>query len=59
MCQYFDDIININDLDLDILLDEKSNQNALIYDVAYKTSYKAKLLPIIFNKIDGYIGKIW
>ena len=32
---YFDDIININDIDHDnILLDEKSYENVLIYDVA-------------------------
>ena len=32
-CYYFDDVINIYDLDLDnILLDEKSYENILIYD---------------------------
>ena len=32
---YFDDIININDIDHDnILLDEKSYENVLIHDVA-------------------------
>ena len=37
---YFDDIININDLDLDILLDEKSYKHIFICDTticAYNT----------------------
>ena len=32
---YFDEIIKIKDFDLDILLDEKSYENILIYDVSY------------------------
>ena len=33
-CYYFDDIIRFEDFDLDnILIDEKSNQNTLIYDI--------------------------
>ena len=53
---YFDDIININDLDLDrVLLDEKSYENILIYDVAYKCLYGAKLLRIILDKVDAYL----
>ena len=33
-CYYFDDIININGLDLDnILLDETTHQNTLTYDL--------------------------
>lgn len=33
-CHYFDDLININDLDLDdILLNKKQYGNALFYDV--------------------------
>ena len=36
-CSYFNDIININNFDLDnISLDEKSCENFLNYDVAYK-----------------------
>ena len=55
---YFDDIIKINDLDLDnILLDEYSYENILIYDVAFKTRYHAKRFRIIFDKLDGYIRK--
>ena len=35
---FFDNIININDLDLDnSLIDEKPYENVLIYSIAYKT----------------------
>ena len=35
---YFDDIININDLNLDnILLDKKSYEHIFIYDIGYNT----------------------
>ena len=54
----FEDIININDIDLNnILLDEKSYENSLIYDMAYKTTFEPKLLGIIFHKVGGYIRK--
>ena len=51
----FDDIIKIEDFDLDnILLDEKSDKNILIYDVSYKTWCKTvaydKFLPTITKK---------
>ena len=56
MYDYFDDIINTNDLDLDItLLNEKTHENILICDVSYKNPYGAKLLHIIFDKVGGYI----
>ena len=49
-------MININDLNLDnILLNEKSYENILIYDVAYKALYRAKPLYVIFDKVDEYI----
>ena len=33
-CYYFDDIIRLEDFDLDnILIDEKSHENILIYDI--------------------------
>ena len=49
-CYYFDDIININGLDLDnILLDETTHQNTLTYDFGCKTPYGAKPLRIIFQ----------
>ena len=54
---YFDDIININDLDLDsILPNGKSFENILIYDAAYNTPVK-DFIYIIFDKVDGYITK--
>ena len=38
MCYYFDDIIKLEDFHLDnILTDEKSHKNILIYDISYKT----------------------
>ena len=55
---YFDDINNINDLNIDnILINEKSYENILIYNVVHKTLYGAKSLRIIFDKVDGYIRK--
>ena len=37
-CYYFDDIIKIKDFDLDnILIDEKSWENTLVYDILYKS----------------------
>ena len=54
-CYYFDDIININDLNLDnILIDGKSYENILIYNAANKTSYGEKTLRINFDKVDRY-----
>ena len=55
-CYYFDDIIKIEDLDLDnILTDEKSNGNILVYNISYKTLIDAKPLPIRFDRIDIFI----
>ena len=37
-CYYFDDIIKLEDFDLDnILIDEKSYEDILIYGISYKT----------------------
>ena len=53
---YFDDIIKLEDFDLDnILIDEKSHENSLIYVVSYKTLIDSKPLRIRFDKIDGLI----
>ena len=50
-CYYFDDKININDIDLNnILLDEKSYENILIDDVAYRSSYAGNILCIFSIK---------
>ena len=56
-CDYFDHIININDLNLyNISLDEKAYEIILLYDVEYK--YGVRPLRIIFNKVDGYFRKM-
>ena len=45
MCYYFDDIINSEDFDVDnILLNEKSNENILLYDISHKTLIGAKTI---------------
>ena len=37
-CYYFNDIIKLEDFDLhNILIDKKSHENILIYDISYKT----------------------
>ena len=48
----------INDLYLNnFLLDEKAQENILIYDNAYKLLYGAKSLHVMFDKVDGCIRK--
>ena len=43
MCYYFDDIIKIEDFNLDnILIDEKSYKNVLVYNISYRTLIDAK-----------------
>ena len=55
-CYYFDDIIKFEDFEFDnILLDEESNENILIYDISCKTLIGVKSLRIRFDKIDGLI----
>ena len=55
-CYYFDDIIELEDFNLDnTLIEEKSNENILIYDIWYKTLIGSKPLRIRFNKIDWII----
>ena len=54
---YFNDIIKLGDIDLDnILIDKKSYENILIYDISYKTLIDPKPLHIRFFKIDRIIG---
>ena len=56
MCYYFDDLIKFEDFDLDnILIDEKSHENILIYDISYKNLIDPKPLRIRFFKIGGII----
>ena len=43
-CYYFDDIIKLEDFDLDnILIDEKSYEDILIYGISYKTLINSNL----------------
>ena len=37
MCYYFNDIIKIEDFDPDILIDKKSGENILVYNILYKS----------------------
>ena len=55
MCYYFDDIIKIEDVDIDILIDEKSYKNILVYSVSYKSLIDSKPLRIRLDKINGFI----
>ena len=55
-CYYLYDTIKIEDFDPDnILLDEKSYENILVYNISFKSLIDSKPLHIIFNKIDGFI----
>ena len=55
-CYYSDDIIKIEVFDFDnILLDKKSYENILIYDVLYKTLISTKPLCIMVDNVDGFI----
>ena len=58
MCFHFDYTMGIIDIDVrDILLDEKKkNENILIYDISYKTTFMSSIpLRISFDKIDGLL----
>ena len=55
MCYFLDDTIKI-DFDLDsILIDEKSCENILAYNISYKNLMDAKLLCLNRDKIDEFI----
>ena len=48
--------IKLEEFDLDnILIDEKSRENILIYNISCKTLIDPKHLRIRFNQIDGFI----
>ena len=50
-CYYFDDIIKFEDFRFDnLLIDEKSHENVLIYNIPNKTLIDLKSLPIRFDK---------
>ena len=48
-------IISIIDVNFDILLDEKSYESILIYDISYKTFMGVKPLRIRFDEVYGVI----
>ena len=49
-CYYFDEVIKIEDFDFgNILLDEKLQENILVYDISYKTLIGAK--PLLSDSI--------
>ena len=51
-CYYFNGMIKLQDVDRDnILIDEKSHENILIYDISYKTLIDPKPFQINFDKI--------
>ena len=55
-CYYFDDIIKIEDFDLDnILINQKSYKNILVYNIFYQILIDSKPLCITFDEIDGFI----
>ena len=54
-CYYFDDVIKLNFDIPNILIEEKSHENILIYNISYRTLIDPKPLRIRFDKIDGFI----
>ena len=55
-CYYFVDLIKIKYFNSDnILMNEKSYESILVYDISYETLIGAKLLRIRFDKINGFI----
>ena len=55
-CYYFDDIIRIDDSNFDnILTNERSYENILVYNTSCKTLIGAKPLHIRFDKVDVFI----
>ena len=52
-CYYFDGIIKLEDFDLDnILIDKKSHENILIYNISQKILIDSTPLLNRFNKTD-------
>ena len=52
---YFDDIIKMEDFDFDILLNEISYGNILVYNVSYKTLIGVKPLRVRDDQVYGFI----
>ena len=56
ICHYSDGIIKTEGFGFDnVLIDEKSYENILFYDVSFKTLFASKSLRIRFDKVDGFI----
>ena len=56
-CYYFGDTIKIEDFDFNnILLDEKSCKNILVYEISFQTLFVLKQLRIRFDELDGFTG---
>ena len=52
-CYYFDGIIKIEDFDFDdIIMEEKANENVLVFSISYKFLIGAKPLRISFDKVN-------
>ena len=55
-CYYFDDIITLQDFYFNnILIDKRSHENILIYDISYKNLIGPKTWRIKIDKIDGLV----
>ena len=53
---YLDTIIKIEDLDFsNILINEESYKNILVYNISYKISFGPKPLPISFDNVEVFI----
>ena len=56
MCNYFDDIIQVESFDFDnILSDKKSHENIFIYDFSCKTLIGSKHMQITFDEVHTFI----
>ena len=56
-CYYFDDMIKFEDFHFDdILIDERSQENVLVYGISYKSLIGAKHFCTRFNEIDGFLS---
>ena len=55
-CFYFDVIIKFEDFDFDnTLIDEKANENILIYNISHRTLIGPKPWRRRFDQIDGFL----
>ena len=54
---FFDDIMKVEEINIiiNILLDNKSYENILVYNILYKKIMDAKALPIRLDKVNGLI----